>query len=51
MLDEFDLEHGAGTCTRAANEPSQSLKFYNHVDVEGPYYGLFSLLKVATTTN
>ena len=22
MLDEFDLEHGAGTCTRAANEPS-----------------------------
>ena len=29
MLDEFDLEHGAGTCTRAANEPSRSLKFCN----------------------
>ena len=37
MLDEFDLEHGAGTCTRAANEPSQSLKFYNHVDVLWPF--------------
>ena len=43
MLDEFDLEHGAGTCTRPGHQPSRSWKFYNHG--EGPY-----LLKTATTS-